>query len=46
MWDLDENGQVVAGNGSDEKLFLVGVTSKALFGKQSETHDNSSPMPM
>ncbi|KAG2927797.1 hypothetical protein PC129_g6142 [Phytophthora cactorum] len=30
-WDLDQSGNPVVGNGSDEKPFLVGVSSRALL---------------
>ncbi|KAG3142791.1 hypothetical protein PI124_g432 [Phytophthora idaei] len=30
-WDLDENGQLLVGNGSDAKPFLIGFTFKALL---------------
>ncbi|KAG2761037.1 hypothetical protein PC129_g13770 [Phytophthora cactorum] len=41
-WDLDENGQLLVGNGSEAKPFLVGFTSKALLRQAAETHLSSS----
>nr|KAE8937697.1 hypothetical protein PF009_g12398 [Phytophthora fragariae] len=32
-WDLDSEGKPVVGNGSDERPFIVGLTSKALVMK-------------
>ncbi|KAG2762402.1 hypothetical protein PC129_g8661 [Phytophthora cactorum] len=36
-WDLDREGNIVVGNGSDEKPFLVGFSAKRFFAKLHET---------
>ncbi|ETI34592.1 hypothetical protein F443_18942 [Phytophthora nicotianae P1569] len=30
-WEYDSDGNLVVGNGSDERLFIVGLTTKALM---------------